>query len=241
MARKLNPSTILPGDPGYDALRFCRVLNVISLILAVAVLAYPWSSLVLVAFLALVPVLAVAAAFASGGEITLGAVAGTGDTRPTAVHALWLPAVSLALYAYWVGPYLLRPMDVLWAGVIGSVVAMVFILLADPIVRYSPPRCVPLIGVVFLYAASVAPLIDGLVDRATPLGVSSAQVLERHTKSGRGTLYYVDLSAWGPMRKDTEVQVPWEVYKYASVGGLVCVTLHPGALGMPWYDVSLCT
>jgi hypothetical protein len=222
-------------------MRFCRGLTIVSLILAVAVLAYPWPSLVLVGFLAVVPVLAVAAAFASGGEITLGAVAGTSDTRPTAVHALWLPAVSLALYAYLVGPYMLRPTDVLWAGLIGCVVSMVFILLADPIVRYSPPRCVPLIGVVFLYAASVAPLVDGLLDRATPLGVSSAQVLGRHTRSLRITSYYVGLSAWGPLRQTTDVQVPWEVYKYASVCGLVCVTLHPGAVGMPWYDISLCT
>jgi hypothetical protein len=241
MAKTYKPPAVLPGDPGYDAMRVCRLLNVVSLVLAVAVLAYPWPSQVLAGLLASVPVFAVVAAFASGGEITLGAVAGTIDTRPTAVHSLWLPAVSLALYAYWVGPYMLRPMDVLWAGLIGCVASMVFILLADPIVRYSPPRCVPLIGVVFIYAASVAPLINGLLDRAAPLGVSSAQVLEQHAKSGRATNYYLGLSAWGPMRQATEVQVPWEVYKYASVGGLVCVTLHPGALGMPWYDIALCT
>ncbi len=222
---------IMPGDPGYEAMLACRWLTLGAVILSVVVL---------VGLLGMVPVLAVVAAFASGGELTLGAVAGTGDTRPTAVAALWLPAFALALHAYFAGPNLVQPTHDIWAGVIGCAVGMLFILLADPIVRYSPPRSLPLAAVVFIYAAGLAPLVDSLADVGAPTGEPVfAQVLSQRTGNG-GTAHYLGLSAWGPMPKGHETAVPADVYRHVGVGDLVCVNVHPGALAMGWYTVNLC-
>ncbi len=241
VGRQSGADRIMRGDPGYEAMLAGRWLAVAATVLCLGVLFSPWQSLVLVGLLGMVPVLAVAAAFAAGGELTLGAVAGTADTRPTAVTALWLPSAALALHAYLAGPALLQPAHDLWAGVIGCAIGMLFILLADPIVRYSPPRSLPLAAVVFMYAAGLAPLVDSMADVAAPVGDPVfAQVVSKRLGGGFGATTYVGLAAWGPMAKGHETAVPADVYGRVSVGDLVCVTVHPGALAMAWYTVGLC-
>jgi hypothetical protein len=231
---------IQPGDPAYDAMRICRGLNLASLVLALAMLAISPPNLLLTSAAAALPILALVACFGTSGETTLGAVAGTHDTRPTAIHAMWLPAVALALRAYWSGPLLIHKLDFLWGGIVGGLVLLIVMLLADPIVRHSMPRSTPLAVTAFLYAAGLVPLLDCLADQSPPSGMFYAPIAGRHVESGLRPHYYVSLKPWGPMLRDTVVEVPSLVYQHAEVGGLLCAALHPGALGMEWYTVSLC-
>jgi hypothetical protein len=240
IGRTSDRDTVMRGDPGYNAMRFCRALNVVSGAVAIALLALPWPSLLLLALVAIMPIVAVAAAFASGSEITLGGRAGTTDTRPTAVWALWLPSLALALHAYWDGMNLLAPNDALWAGAIGGVILLIVVLLADPIVRYSVPRALPLAVPAFLYAAGMAGPVDVLADMSAPLVATTAQVIARGTVAGHAGAYELQLSAWGPVAGVNHARVSREVYDRAVVGAEVCVSLHAGALAMKWYRVEAC-
>jgi hypothetical protein len=231
---------IEPGHPAYDAMRLCRGLNVASLLVASAMLAISPPNLLLTSAAASLPILALAVCFGARGETTIGAVAGTNDTRPTAVYALWLPAVALGLRAWWSGPMLVHRLDTLWVGIVGGLVLLIFMLIADPIVRQSVPRSLPLAIMAFLYAAGLAPLLDSLADRAPPSGMFYAPIANRYSESGLRLHYYVNLRPWGPIPQDTTVEVSALVYQHAEPGGLLCAALHPGALGMEWYTVSPC-
>jgi hypothetical protein len=231
-SRRMSHAVIQPGDPAYDAMRICRGLNLAALVVATAMLAISSANLLLTS--------AAAVCFGTSGETTLGAVAGTSDTRPTAAYAFWLPAAALALRALWSGPLLINRLDILWAGIVGGLVLLILMLVADPIVRQSMPRSLPLAVMAFLYAAGLVPLLDSLADQSPPSGMFYAPIAGRYVESGLRLHYYVSLKPWGPILHDTVVEVPSLVYQHAEAGGLLCAALHPGALGMEWYTVSLC-
>jgi hypothetical protein len=52
--------------------------------------------------------------------------------------------------------------------------------------------------------------------------------------------YYINISPWGPQTKAQEISVTREAYGSYSIGEEVCIHLHPGALGVPWYVLLDC-
>jgi hypothetical protein len=55
-----------------------------------------------------------------------------------------------------------------------------------------------------------------------------------------GPHYYLVLGPWGPVDHTTNVGVNGRAYYQAQAGGSMCVVLHPGALGVAWYQVGTC-
>lgn len=92
-------------------------------------------------------------------------------------------------------------------------------------------------------ACAVYEELDTRLDRAPPRPFKVPVAGEYQTTSltkGRHTSYYVTLPAWGPQHEPDSVRVSSEVFHNVQPGQDVCVVLHPGALGAPWYTVGLC-
>jgi hypothetical protein len=71
--------------------------------------------------------------------------------------------------------------------------------------------------------------------------IFQAAVEARNVTYGRGGPgYRLRLGPWGPVTHARYVGVPLVVYEALSPGDTACVTLHPGALAMPWYRIARC-
>jgi hypothetical protein len=65
-------------------------------------------------------------------------------------------------------------------------------------------------------------------------------VYGKHVTSGRNRTPTMRLGPWGPRATEQEATAPWDVYRSTNVGEKVCVVLHPGAFGVPWYRIAKC-
>ena len=90
-----------------------------------------------------------------------------------------------------------------------------------------------------LYGFAAATVVDVLFDAGKP-SVFQPRVTAKHVNQGRTNDYYLDLDPWGPRQRPNEVKVTSSVYARVQPGDTVCVSLHPGALSLPWYVTDLC-
>ncbi|HEY0794989.1 MAG TPA: hypothetical protein VGD64_04340 [Acidisarcina sp.] len=97
---------------------------------------------------------------------------------------------------------------------------------------------VVLFGAMYSYGVAVA--ADILPDRAQSANYS-VPVIGRHISHGRTTTYYLVLAPWGPISSPNDLSVGSRVYGLFGDGGRICLTLHPGAVHVPWYHSSPCT
>ena len=93
--------------------------------------------------------------------------------------------------------------------------------------------------------AAVALSVFGLIstgnialDQSVPK-ITQVQTLEKRVSHGKSTSYYLTLSGWSRHAGD-EFDVDYDLYDAIAVGDPVCVTDHPGAIGLPWYQLGLC-
>ena len=161
-----------------------------------------------------------------------------GSTQPDLTVMLLSPGLLLMLRAIldvhmldWQGP-------MLWTVLvtIALIAAVVWVL---PAARKKPGG-VALIGVFLLaYGYGASALGNALLDRH-PSTSYTAQVTGKHVTGGRNRTPELQLAAWGPKEAGSQVAAPWDVYRSTGIGDTVCVQLHPGALGVPWYRVAKC-
>jgi hypothetical protein len=57
----------------------------------------------------------------------------------------------------------------------------------------------------------------------------------RHSHS-----YNLNLPAWGPRTGPNSIEVSWSTYRAVNIGDNVCITVHPGAVGLPWFTSAVC-
>jgi hypothetical protein len=68
----------------------------------------------------------------------------------------------------------------------------------------------------------------------------SAQVIHKHSVSGKSTTYYLDFDPWGPFSGANKVSVPSSVYQRTTPGDAACFEVHPGALKAAWFQRVAC-
>jgi hypothetical protein len=83
-------------------------------------------------------------------------------------------------------------------------------------------------------------LADTISDTA-PATTYSADVIGKHISRGRSTSYYLELAPWGPKSTTNGVSVSPNDYRNFGIGDQVCLSLHPGSLHAPWYQLVDCT
>jgi hypothetical protein len=91
-----------------------------------------------------------------------------------------------------------------------------------------------------LYGYGATSVIDIQLD-FSPGAVTPVQILDKHETHGRRShSYYLSLPAWGPRTGPNAIEVSAATYGALNIGDSVCVTQHPGALGLAWFTSGLC-
>jgi hypothetical protein len=82
-------------------------------------------------------------------------------------------------------------------------------------------------------------MIDCATDRAEAAPLAS-KVVSKYVSSGRNTSYHLEIT--GPFEAigGHDVRVSRRFYDTQAIGATVCVWVHPGTLGLRWYDVGRC-
>ncbi|MDE2357184.1 MAG: hypothetical protein KGL69_10565, partial [Alphaproteobacteria bacterium] len=95
-----------------------------------------------------------------------------------------------------------------------------------------------IVGGIYGYGASIC--LDRLLDRAPPafhIGV----VVDRFIAGGRSKQYEFRIQAYGhPEGATLDFVVSKALFDAGADGDEVCVAAHPGALHMPWYNLTPC-
>lgn len=161
---------------------------------------------------------------------------GRAGARPMVVGAL-APAVALALRAVSTVHLVDRHMLVEPAAVVGVAAAVIaFARSAGSMVNLQPSAIFGALAATVFYGAVVAADVGFDTAPARPF-VST--VLDKQVRSGASTAYDLRL-ATGSGRPAESVAVSSATFWRAPVGSPVCLTRHPGVLGIAWFHVALC-
>lgn len=96
-----------------------------------------------------------------------------------------------------------------------------------------------LIGCAAVYGYGATVLADVQFD-TSPGTPTTAAVLGKHIASGRSTTYYLDVGPWGPRTRPNSISVSSGDYRALNAGDSLCIGLHPGFLGLPWFTAHPC-
>lgn len=203
--------------------------------LMVGAAAFSSHPVLIVAFLAL-PWLAIGLAWRFGSALSVGENEET-SVRGDLFPALFMPAIGLVIIA-------LKMSNLEdWPKIITPALVITVVMLA--LVAWSAPKMssnlarLAVMSLFFaIYAASTLAITNVYFDKAAPNDV----VLEVSGKFSRdsrsGTHYYLLVLPWGTTKPAQEVNVNAEFYQFIQPGQEVCIHNHPGALGLPWYEVA---
>jgi hypothetical protein len=104
-------------------------------------------------------------------------------------------------------------------------------------------------AVVLLYLFGAASLVNAAYDRSLPImhrvTVAGTHYETRYFKLTRNLphrVFYLRLAPWSEQPGGSDLEVPAAVYNSFRAGDSVCIELHPGRLGFPWYtDAPKCS
>jgi hypothetical protein len=197
---------------------------------------YPHPYELVIFVLALLPWVAVWIMARSPGLYTLNAPRGSG--RPDLTVLVISPGFLLTLRAIMDVQILDWQRLLLWA-MVAAAALMGGVLWAVPAAREKPSTAALTLALILAYGYGVCALGDAVLDRSD--GASYTTTVDgKHVTSGRNKRPMLRLAPWGPRAAEDNVAVPWDLYYRTNVGDKICVQLHPGALGVPWYRVTAC-
>lgn len=161
-----------------------------------------------------------------------------GSAQPDLTVLLLSPGFLLMLRAVTDINVLDWQRQMLWAVLI-TVALMIAVVWALPAARKKPGSIALTVVLLLAYGYGASALWNALLDRSSPTNYST-RVCGKHVTSGRHRTPELQLEAWGPETSISEVAVAWDLFRSTKIGDYVCVQLHPGALGVPWYRVAQC-
>jgi hypothetical protein len=197
---------------------------------------YPHPYELVIFVLAVLPWVAVWIMARSPGLYTLNAPRGSG--RPDLTILVISPGFLLMLRAIMDVQILDWQRLLLWAAVAAAAL-MGAVLWATPSAREKPGTAALTLALILAYGYGVCALGDAVLDRSDG-STYTTRVYGKHITSGRNKRPMMQLGPWGPRAAADEVTVSSDVYRSTTVGDTVCVHLHPGAIGVPWYRVTRC-
>jgi hypothetical protein len=246
-ARKADMSAVLSDerlgsteDERGDSLRtstiHAGILNTATGALVIWALYSPRPYSLVIALLAIFPLLGAGLVVMSRGAVTLDS--SRKSARPTAAYSIIVPAMILALRALedwhilgWSGFWL--PFAVLSGLLIGG------LLICSASDAGRKMGTLFLLGL-FLMAESygLVLFLNCRLDHSVP-EIHRTTVLSRRINHGRrSTSYYLTVGPWIDGDYSWEVKVPSSTYGWHEEGSTVLIGVRPGALSMPWYFVQ---
>jgi hypothetical protein len=233
---------MLGNTPEERLARFAQARKIARNLTFVAPVLYLWGSLyphpylLVIGVLAALPWLPVALLAKSPGVYQLTGAANSG--RPDLTAALIAPALLLALRA-------LSDVHIIdWSGLLPWIIGAGALLGAGIAWANRKPSRLWGSAIVILLAAGAygfgaATSADAVLDAAAPT-TYRPMVLRKHVTGGRNRSYELTVNPWGPRSSVADITVSPSVFNQARVGQPICVSLHPGALGSPWYHAWEC-
>ena len=218
---------------------FVRTLDVLALFAGLWLAIYPRPFSLALAANILLPLLALTAITRPGRLIRVVHAPGS---PPIIWIALAVSGGALGL-ATANAPDVLDPLAVFGFGVLGALPILAWLLAFDPGMRRLSPLILTA-PIAVLLAGGTLDLANIAADHAPPR-VFAVPVLRQWTARGRGirareTTGMLLLGPWGPRRRPQLFQPSQRLNDLVWPGVPVCVRLHPGAFGFPWYTHVYC-
>lgn len=210
------------------------VFNVVCAGLAVWLAFFAWLDPSALAMAVLAAATAVAMAAGSRGLIVWNEM---GRARPGVMMGL-LPALAVSLRAVFT-IHMLAAAPLVWGGC-GFGVAVAAFVAQQPSrhgLRLRHAAMAAVLGGLIAYGGGVA--LDVGLDTARPRSFATT-VTEMDILRGKSNTYRLYLAPWGPDGPQ-RIDVSRSFYDSVTVGGAVCPVRHPGALGLPWYQLTRCS
>ena len=196
----------------------------------------PWPYELVVAVLLATPWAALVLSVVTGGRLNIMLV--NSKTRPT-IFLLWaLPMAALCYRSADV-----RVLDTMpwleWVAAVGMGLTLVLWLTNRTQLPKQLPTYAGLLAISIVYSWCAVTELNALLDGA-PSTTYRTPVASRWTTGSRSRAYYLRLAQWGPMPDVDDIRVNNYLYDRVVTGEVVCVALHPGVLGLRWYQVTEC-
>ena len=199
---------------------------------------YPHPYWLLIAVLALLPWVCLLAMRLLPGMLQLGDGSQSRSLRPDVASIMIVPIVLLALRAFHDIHTLDWQVELRWIAAMALLFGVALYRVgAGQALKRSVMVFLGVLCLVFGYGSTV--MADALLDR-TEGEVYRTQLLAKHVTSGRYRNYSLTIGPWGNSAGIERVSVTRELYSQLNVGHAVCIDVHPGALGVPWYEVIQC-
>jgi hypothetical protein len=186
---------------------------------------------------ALAPLAAIGLVAASRGVVTLGETSRS-EPRPG------VPGLLFAGFGIMIRALLdLHLIDWSLSLALGAATGAIFTVIAR---RVDPHALSGRVAVGFLwlaasaYAWGLVAEANSLFDRAAPQTFRT-RVVDKYESAGeRHTSWNLTFAPWGPVKTQGAEDVGRRVYDRLNKGDIACVSLHPGALRIRWYEVDRC-
>jgi hypothetical protein len=216
--------------------RATRSLGVAATAICFWGMVFPHPYRLVLALLALCPLLGLAIVATSGGRIRIDQKAR--DPRPSVVFLLMPSGLLLAVRAF-LDVSLLDWRPALLAAVAGGVVLTLAAMAADAQQRRWQAALLLFVMMGLPWSYGVAVALDVQLDRTTE-HLFATKVLRSSASGGSHPDWNLELAPWGPVRNGGEESVDRALYDATAVGDTVCVSLNDGAFGWRWYWVEAC-
>lgn len=197
---------------------------------------YPHPYELVIFVLAALPWVAVYIMARSPGLYALNAPRGSG--RPDLTILLISPGFLLMLRALQ-DVHILDWQRLLLLAALVAMALMGSVVWAIPSARQKVGTIALTLTLLMAYGYGTAALGNAVLDQARG-STYPTTVYGKHVTGGRNRTPTMQLGPWGPRATQEEATVPWDLYRSTAVGEKVCVVLHPGAFGVPWYRVAKC-
>lgn len=161
--------------------------------------------------------------------------------HPGVVSAFLVPSLTLVLVQLATNLVSYRP---LWpvAGAAALATAGLLVFGSRHFLRRpQPPISLGLLILVLaaLYGFGASAAVNQQFD-AAPAKQFPVRVLARREETARyQNSYYLTTERWGYATNTTTLRVSYHVYARTETDSLVRISLHPGFLGIPWYEASM--
>ena len=153
------------------------------------------------------------------------------------------PAVALCTCSFTLDVTLVDPSQAFVAAAVGCACG---VAISGMVVARQPRLAgrlqfgvtVAVIGALYAYGALL--VVDINAD-GSPARLVHVPLMGKHVEQGSkgGSSQVFDLPAWGPGTEPRSVVVDQSTYDALQPGDSVCLLLHPGTLGVAWYEVGL--
>jgi hypothetical protein len=122
--------------------------------------------------------------------------------------------------------------------VLGSAVAAMFFSAALAPARRKLDRTDVGLGTIgfWAYTFGCMSILNGMLAQAPPAQFEG-RIMSKHIEGGRSHARMFNLGPWGPFNGG-EVQGTLTMYDQLNAGDSVCMLLHSGGLGLPWWEIA---